>query len=228
MKNLITLAILSVGAISFQSAANEQESDLALSKIDHSAQVELNNLEQAEFNDIVFGPHCCYENPGQPGQPGRPGCQGQPGQPGFASVSDAEMLAAAQPSMLSAPIYIGGARYTLTKSNFNPVYETRVIYDPCYFEPPRTYRQLVGYEVSFPVDGDFGQDLIYDLVGRSNKSMSLSASCGSFSGSDSGSKYVISTRKNTGGSCKNMHVKFRFTGSAPSYINLNVTISEEI
>ncbi|MBQ4848058.1 hypothetical protein [Pseudoalteromonas sp. MMG005] len=220
MKNLITLAVLSVGAISFQSAANEQESDLALSKIDHSAQVELNNSEQAEFNNTVFGPRCCYDR--DRGRPGEEGC------PGPNSVPLEEMLAAAKPSMLSAPIYIGGARYTLNKSNFNGIYETRVIYDPCDFEPPRTYRQLVGYEVSFPVDGDLSQDLIYDLVGRSNKSMSLSASCGSFSGSDSGSKYVISTRKNTGGSCKNMHVKFRFTGSAPSYINLNVTISEEI
>eukprot|EP00487_Bulimina_marginata_P002002 TRINITY_DN14715_c0_g1_i1.p1 TRINITY_DN14715_c0_g1~~TRINITY_DN14715_c0_g1_i1.p1 ORF type:complete len:101 (+),score=10.39 TRINITY_DN14715_c0_g1_i1:28-330(+) len=47
------------------------------------------------------------------------------------SISIDQMLAAAKPMILSTPIYVGGARYTLNKSDFNPVYTTRVIYDPC-------------------------------------------------------------------------------------------------
>ncbi|MDP4985606.1 hypothetical protein [Pseudoalteromonas tunicata] len=145
------------------------------------------------------------------------------------SVSIDQMFAAAKPMILSTPIYVGGARYTLTKSDFNPVYTTRVIYDPCFMSEPRVINILVGYEVVFPVDGDYGQNLFFDINGRSNKSMSLTASCGTFSASDSGSKFIISQRKNTGGSCKNMQLKFTFpTNSAPASIDLTVTISEQL
>ncbi|TMN94154.1 hypothetical protein [Pseudoalteromonas sp. S558] len=144
-------------------------------------------------------------------------------------VSEDQMLAAAKPMNLSAPIYVGGARYTLNKSDFNPVYSTRVIYRPCLIDEPIIINTLVGYEVTFPVDGDYGQNLFFDINGRSNKSMNLAASCGTFNASDSGNKFVISKQQNTAQSCKNMKLKFTFpSNSAPATIDLTVTISEQL
>ncbi|MBE0361695.1 hypothetical protein [Pseudoalteromonas aliena] len=145
------------------------------------------------------------------------------------SFSEQQMLDAAKPMNLSAPIYVGGARYTLNKSDFNPVYSTRVIHRPCRGGDPIIINTLVGYEVTFPVDGDYGQELFFDINGRSNKSMNLAASCGTFNASDSGNKFVISKQQNTAQSCKNMKLKFTFpSNSAPATIDLTVTISEQL
>lgn len=145
------------------------------------------------------------------------------------SVSTQQMIEAAKAVTMASPIYIGGARYTLNKSNFTPFYKTRVIFEPCAGREPITVNTLAGYEATFAVDGDFGQDLYFDISGRSNKSMRLSVSCGSLNASDSGTKWVISKKQNTGGSCKAMKVKYSFSNStAPSYIDLNVTISETL
>lgn len=147
------------------------------------------------------------------------------------SVSNQQMIEAAKAVTMASPIYIGGARYTLNKSNFTPFYNTRVIFRPCPGEQPTTISVLAGYEATFAVDGDFGQDLYFDISGRSNKSMRLALSCGSLNASDSGTKWVISKNQNTGGSCKAMKVKYSFSNSnstAPSYIDLNVTISETL
>ncbi|CAM4216065.1 hypothetical protein [Pseudoalteromonas ostreae] len=147
------------------------------------------------------------------------------------SVSNQQMIEAAKAVTMASPIYIGGARYTLNKSNFTPFYNTRVIENPCPWEQPTIISVLAGYEATFAVDGDFGQDLYFDISGRSNKSMRLALSCGSLNASDSGTKWVISKNQNTGGSCKAMKVKYSFSNSnstAPSYIDLNVTISETL
>lgn len=117
------------------------------------------------------------------------------------------------------PIYVGGARYKINLSNLTPVY---------YSKYPGSCGYLVGYTTTFPVDGDWGQDLYFDLSGRSSKEMSVSAQCGSFSASDSGDKWVISRQQNTGGSCKDMTLKFKFLrGLPPTDFNFNVMISEE-
>ncbi|MFC3033725.1 hypothetical protein ACFOEE_14470 [Pseudoalteromonas fenneropenaei] len=141
-----------------------------------------------------------------------------------------EQILAAVTMQSVDPIYIGGARYALNKSKFTPVYRTRTIFDPCRHEEPIIINQLAGYEVSFPVDGDFGQQLYFDISGRSDRSMSLNVSCGSFSGSDSGDKFVVSKSQNTGGTCKSMTVKFSFPAgtAAPTYIDLNLMISEQL
>ncbi|WP_105166994.1 hypothetical protein [Pseudoalteromonas sp. T1lg23B] len=147
----------------------------------------------------------------------------------YQSVSPKEMVEAAKAVTMTSPIYIGGARYTLNKSSFTPVYTTRVIYEPCLMPEPITVNVLTGYEARFAVYGDYSQDLFFDISGRSDKSMNLSVSCGSFSGSDSGTKWVISKQQNTGGSCKSMLVKYSFTNStAPAAIDLNIMISEEL
>ncbi|KZN57497.1 hypothetical protein N473_06325 [Pseudoalteromonas luteoviolacea CPMOR-1] len=144
------------------------------------------------------------------------------------TVSMEEMMSAAYAVVQPQPIYIGGSRYTLNKSNFTPIYETRTIFEPCSYEPI-VYRVLTGYEATFAVDGDFGQDLFFDISGRSNKSMTLKASCGSFSASDSGTKWVLSKSQNTARSCRQMTLKYTFSNSAaPSYIDLNIMISEQL
>lgn len=144
------------------------------------------------------------------------------------SFSKEQMIAAAKPMLLSEPIYVGGARYTLNKTDFNPIYISRVIFDHCRAEPI-IINVLVGYEVTFPVDGDYGQNLFFDINGRSNKTMNLAASCGTFNASDSGNKFVISKQQNTAQSCRNMKLKFTFpSNSAPATIDLTVTISEQL
>lgn len=127
------------------------------------------------------------------------------------------------------PIYIGGARYRLSKSDFNPIYERRFP-KPCNRALPENpyINALVGYQISLPVDGDYGQNLIFDIHGRTNKTTKLKAYCGRFSGNDSGKKYVISKRQRTNGSCKMMNIELKFHYlQAPNTIDLNVTISEE-
>ncbi|MCF6436390.1 hypothetical protein [Pseudoalteromonas sp. MMG022] len=148
----------------------------------------------------------------------------------YQAVTPQQMMEAAKAvTTMASPIYIGGARYSLSKSDFSPVYTTRVIYEPCLMPEPITVNVLSGYEATFAVSGDYSQDLFFDISGRSDKSMNLAVSCGSFSATDSGTKWVISKSQNTGGTCKAMKVKYSFSNStAPTSIDLNITISEEL
>lgn len=182
-------------------------------------------LSQQASGEEKISRFCCDRHSGRP-------CQIEPLESlSQNSVSNQQMIEAAKAITMASPIYIGGARYTLNKSNFTPFYNTRVIFRPCPGEEPETISVLAGYEATFAVDGDFGQDLYFDISGRSSKSMNLAVSCGSLSERDSGTKWVISKKQNTGGSCKAMKVKYSFSGSnssAPSYIDLNITISETL
>ncbi|WP_105166993.1 hypothetical protein [Pseudoalteromonas sp. T1lg23B] len=128
----------------------------------------------------------------------------------------------------TSPIFIGGERYTLSRNDFTPIYET-VTYT-CPGQEPLVVQQYSGYTLSLPVYNDFGQKLFFDISGRAAKYMNLSVSCGSFSASDSGDKFYISRSATTGGSCKRLDLKFTFNKSAsqPSYLDLNVMISEAL
>ncbi|KZN57496.1 hypothetical protein N473_06320 [Pseudoalteromonas luteoviolacea CPMOR-1] len=147
----------------------------------------------------------------------------------LSSMSEEQILSAARAVVRPEPVYIGGARYTLERSNFTPIYETRFIKVIFGIKIPITY--LTGLETSFAVDGDFGQGLFFDIGGRSSMPMTLSASCGSFNATDSGSKWLISKRQNTRGSCKHMRLKFSL--DKPTFpnnfdVNLNIMISEQL
>ncbi|WP_052262668.1 hypothetical protein [Pseudoalteromonas luteoviolacea] len=147
----------------------------------------------------------------------------------LSSISEAQILSAARSVVRPEPVYIGGARYTLERSNFTPIYETRFFKAPFGIKFPITF--LTGLETSFAVDGDLGQDLFFDIGGRSSMSMTLSASCGSFSATDSGSKWLISKKQNTKGSCKHMRLKFSLDKpTLPNNfaVNLNIMISEQL
>ncbi|WDE05408.1 hypothetical protein SG34_000195 [Thalassomonas viridans] len=133
----------------------------------------------------------------------------------------------AQVNAVLEPIYIGGVLYQLDKADFTPVYNERWLFPPCDGEPI-LIKTLAGYTVNIPVDGDYGQNLIFDINGRSDgKVMSLTTTCGSFTATDSGDKYIISKQMNTNGSCTNMELKFSFTSSTPpALIDLSVLIAE--
>ena len=119
-------------------------------------------------------------------------------------------------------VYVGGVRYSLSKSSFTPVYE-----DLSNGECPNGTK-LTGYKTSLSVVGDNGQSLIFDMSGQSDRSVSLTASCGSFSGSDSGTKYIIAREMSTGGSCRNMNLTFKFNWRLPpASLNLNLSILEK-
>jgi len=122
------------------------------------------------------------------------------------------------------PIYIGGTLYRFTKENFTPVYEYVEYQTPC--EVIRI-RKLVGYTATIPVYGDNGQDLIFDINGRSDgKVMTLTASCGTFSASDSGEKYVMFKQMKTNQSCNAMELSFAASGTEASMIELSLLIAE--
>ncbi|CAM4061576.1 hypothetical protein [Pseudoalteromonas byunsanensis] len=128
----------------------------------------------------------------------------------------------------ASPIFIGGERYTLSRSDFTPIYQ-RVTYT-CPGLDPLVVDEYSGYTLSLPVYNDFGQKLYFDISGRAAKYMNLSVSCGSFSASDSGDKFYISRSAITGGSCTQLDLKLTFnkSSSQPSYLDLNVMISEAL
>lgn len=130
-------------------------------------------------------------------------------------------------NMLSSePIYIGGARYQLTRNDFTAVIIQVPI--PIPFGRKIKIPILVGYKASVPVYGDFGQDLYFDIFGNSGtKNMNLTAVCGSYSDSDVGPEYTMSQLKSTDGSCQRLDLMFTTSGAASS-INLNVLISEKL
>ncbi|WDE05416.1 hypothetical protein SG34_000235 [Thalassomonas viridans] len=141
------------------------------------------------------------------------------------------------------PIYIGGVMYKLTKADFTPVYRIDYIYRPCSI--PEPVWVLTGYKTTIPVNGDYGQELNFEISGRSDGTeMALQARCGDFSAADSGSKYFISKTMVTNQTCQSMQLTFSFDGGGnlpqpvaagaeplgssygPSLIELNVIIAE--
>lgn len=133
-------------------------------------------------------------------------------------LDDSQQIASAP------PMYVNGVRYTVNKSNFTPAYHIRYIDIGCELIEIKT---LIGYSMILPVVGDNGQQLNFDISGRSNKNMTLKASCGSFSATDSGTKWVISRQTYTNQSCDAMKLDFTFSDSAEaSYIDMSLLITE--
>lgn len=122
------------------------------------------------------------------------------------------------------PLYIDGVLYQLTRADFTPV--SISYYIQAGRERIRVER-LVAYTLTIPVYGDIGQELLFDINGRSDgHNMNLTVSCGTFSASDSGDKYVISKRMITAQSCTSMKLSFAVSGSPPPFIDLRILIAE--
>lgn len=116
------------------------------------------------------------------------------------------------------PIYIGGARYKLNISDF-----TRV-------RIPRNQIQFY-YWINIPVYGDVGQELFFDVFGRTGdvQNLPISVSCGTYNDGEWGHEYVMSKSMYTDGSCNIFKVEFRrFGGDLNSNLELNVLISEQL
>lgn len=131
------------------------------------------------------------------------------------------------------PIYIGGVMYRLTKADFLPTHRLDYLYSPCSL--PEPVWVLTGYVAKIPVTGDAGQELNFEISGRSGTTdMELEAICGDFRESDSGNKYFISKTMSTNQTCQRMHLAFTFAdeiglpvfNSGPASIELNVIITE--
>ncbi|WP_281559992.1 hypothetical protein [Thalassomonas sp. RHCl1] len=142
----------------------------------------------------------------------------------FMSSQDSQIkLQQAQLQASQTPVYINGVRYQLSKADFVPIYRQRIVNEQC-----GVVNALSGYQVTLPVLGDTGQELIFDINGRSDgKVMNLTASCGDFYATDSGDKYVITKTMVTNRSCTNMVLSFEFEDINPPVImDINLQISE--
>ncbi|WDE05415.1 hypothetical protein SG34_000230 [Thalassomonas viridans] len=141
--------------------------------------------------------------------------------------SGEELPVAGKLRVKQAPIYIGGVVYKLDREDFIPVYQKYAL-DPLCDDNPVLVRHLTGYKTNIEVLGDYGQELLFEISGRSgNKVMRLSVSCGEFTASDRGDKYVISRALATDQSCTNMELEFAFNdGMAATDIELSVVIAE--
>jgi hypothetical protein len=138
------------------------------------------------------------------------------------------------PAASPPPIYIGGVRYLLTQEHMTATYQKIYIFNPCGNRPPIMYDQFTGYTANIPVDGDFSQPLMFDISGRASEDMSLAISCGSFSGQDSGNKFVVFKQQQTNGSCQTMQLTLTSHNPpkgilfvAPT-VQLNITVAEQL
>ncbi|WDD97864.1 hypothetical protein [Thalassomonas actiniarum] len=142
----------------------------------------------------------------------------------FMPSQDSQIMSQqAQLQASQTPVYINGVRYQLTKADFVPIYRQRIVDEQC-----GVANVLSGYQVTLPVQGDTGQELIFDINGRSDgKVMNLTASCGDFHATDSGDKYVITKTMVTNRSCTNMALTFEFDDiNPPAMMDINLQISE--
>ncbi len=129
--------------------------------------------------------------------------------------------------LAATPIYVGGVRYNVNQASMTPFYRTRVIPGRCPDYEPIYIQQFAGYRATIPVDGDSGQNLFFDIVGRASADMTLKVSCGSFTATDSGNKFVISTRQSTGGTCREMQVELTTSAPTPT-VDLSIMLSEQL
>lgn len=106
-------------------------------------------------------------------------------------------------------VFVNGVRYTMARSDFQPVYRD-LSFGTC---PNGT--KLVGYRATLDVIGDTGKPLAFDFSGRSDKSVGFRARCGTFDGSDTGTKYIVNREMTTAGSCQQMTLEYSFDWTQP-------------
>lgn len=125
------------------------------------------------------------------------------------------------------PIYIGGMRYRISTAQMTPLYRYYRAHPPRQDADWVCFRRHLGYRLQLPVSGDAGQPLFFDINGRSDSSVTLNVSCGSFSGSDQGNKFLISGQMVTGGSCRTFDLELK-NSNAVATAELTVMISEQL
>ncbi len=125
------------------------------------------------------------------------------------------------------PIYIGGMRYRISTAQMTPQYRYYRAHPPRQDADWVCFRRHVGYRLQLPVSGDAGQPLFFDINGRSDSSVTLNVSCGSFTGTDQGNKFLISGQMATGGSCRSLDLELK-NSNAVATAELTVMISEQL
>lgn len=154
--------------------------------------------------------------------------------PAMATLVDPKFCRASQPFSTqatlvnsTAPVYVGGVRYSINASQMRPIYRYNWVPVPPPHQSGMCWQTIDGLTIDIPVDGDAGQVLLFDISGRLNHDSSLTASCGAFSGSDQGNKFVIQRQQVTGGSCRTMRLQLR-PATLSSDVNLTVQIAEQL
>lgn len=112
------------------------------------------------------------------------------------------------------PLYVGSARYSLNKSHFKYI----------------GYNGIYKFEAKFPVDGDYGQELIYDIIGKLGPVYIayLDVRCGNFYAQDQTQRIIISKTMTTSGSCKEMSVSLYTPHPGIGEVDISVMVSEKI
>ncbi len=126
----------------------------------------------------------------------------------------------------SSPIAVGGVRYDVSERQMTAIcQETPVrLPDGSYL----IAREFKGYRLSIPVDGDFGQVLQMSVTGRSSRPMQLTVSCGSFSGNDSGTRFIIQREQRNAVSCQRMDILLHAESTNEPEVNLSIMLTERI
>lgn len=131
-----------------------------------------------------------------------------------------------QRSALAAPIRVGGVRYDINETQMTAICRERR-----FPLPDGSYlvgREFTGYRISVPVDGDFGQPLAISLTGRSSHALQLSVHCGSFSGTDSGTRFIIQREQQNQISCQRMDIVLQSDSVTEPEVDLSIMLTERI
>ncbi len=126
----------------------------------------------------------------------------------------------------SGPITVGGVRYDLSERQMTAICQEKPIR-----LPDGSYliaREFKGYRISIPVDGDFGQLLNVSVTGRSSQALQLTVSCGSFSGNDSGTRFIIQREQRNAVSCQRMDIVLQSESTNEAEVNLSIMLTERI
>lgn len=151
-----------------------------------------------------------------------------------ATMVDAKYCRGSQPFTVPAktvaavaPVYIGGVRYQINQTQMSPIYRYNWVPVPPPHLSDRCWQSVDGLAIQLPVDGDAGQPLMFDISGRSSAEGVLNVSCGRFSATDKGYKYLIFATQITGGSCRVMRLELRNV-AVTGNVDLSVQISEAL
>lgn len=123
-------------------------------------------------------------------------------------------------------IVVGGVRYDVNQNQM-----TAICQDVQVRLPDGRYisaREFRGYRLSIPVDGDFGQVLDMSVTGRSSQALQLTVSCGSFTGNDSGTRFIIQREQRNAVSCQRMDIVLHSESTNEAEVNLSIMLTERL
>lgn len=123
-------------------------------------------------------------------------------------------------------VVVGGVRYDVNQNQMTAIcQDVRIrLPDGGYI----TAREFKGYRLTIPVDGDFGQVLDMSVTGRSSQALQLTVSCGSFTGNDSGTRFIIQREQRNAVSCQRMDIVLHSASTNEAEVNLSILLTERL